>query len=563
MSEVFDPFTGTYRSKAESARVACLSATRMLTKAIKTSYGALGQDKMCISQTGDVLITNDGITILKNMLLNDPIADLIIELSKQQDIEIGDGTTTIVLLANALIEKGIELIEKGLHSSIIIAGYKQAYKESIALIRDRLSVNEYNLKNITKTTISSKLIEGDHFTNLILKAVLNTAQQTENNEYFITNTVDSNNLLNQNINILKKEGGSMYDSVCLDGYAINAQPVNKNMPKMMKNARVCLLDFDLSRIRMPLNVNIVCDNPDDLEKNRKEEIEIALKNVDKILKECDVILTTRNIDDFCIKPILEAGKMAIKRVPMKDMKILSDCLNIPILKDVNGFMNDDIFNDESLNVEQNAQGSNNKAVTILDNIEVKQLCHENYTVITKNGASFSTIILRGPNEQVIDEMERAVNDGICALRKVINTKKILPGGGAIEIALSIFLEKVARNISSKESISLLSFTECLHVIPKTLAINAGMCPNETISNLILKQIHLERNGHENPHFYGLNVLTGQIGDNMEQGIVEPAILKMRIIRAAVEVAISILRIDEIIKVPVKLPRERQDPCGGQ
>lgn len=668
MSETFDPFTGTYRQTSGSARSSAITSTRILTKAIKTSYGALGLDKMCISPTGDIIITNDGVTILKNIQLNDPIADLIIELSKQQDIEMGDGTTTVVLLANSLIEKGIELIEKGLHPSIIISGYKMAYKESVALIRDRLSTNanrldQVTLANITRTSISSKIIEGEHFTDLILQAVLRTTggslntnihktiennlnknipkvtsseNMSNNQENVIKSTsakniqkaIESENIpeskipeskISENfstpndlsssqntskvqkitsripitvpykhdessiINILKKEGRSMEESSFLNGYAINAQPVSKMMPRSMENVRICLIDYEMSRVRMPLNVNIICNNPDALEKNRKEEIDISVKRVKNLLKYCDVILSSRNIDDYCIKPIMNEGKIAIKRVPLDDLKTLSKCLNIPILKTApqktfEGSQNtSNIHSGKSKNNNNSLECCNlmngpseNESIdddfekslrddnftVLVDKIEVKQLSFENYTVITKNDSCFTSIILRGPNEQILEEMERAVNDGMSSLRKVLQFEQIIPGGGAIEIALSILLERISRNISKKESIAMLSFTECLQTIPKVLSLNSGLDPNEMVSKLILKQMKMEKEGSD-CFFYGLNVLTGKIENNIESGIVEPAIQKIRIIRAAVEVAIAILRIDEIIKVPKKTPKQRE------
>lgn len=527
MSETFDPYTGTFRQKGSSARSRAVTSARILTSAIKTSYGALGLDKMCISPAGDVTVTNDGATILKSMVLDDPISDLIVELSKQQDSEMGDGTTGVVLLAAALIEGGVQLIEKGLHPSIVVSGYKMAYKEAAALIRDKLSVENFNLDSIVKTTLASKVIDGEFFTKLIVDAVKNTEQKINGKSVFNS----------KKINILKKEGGSMKDSVAVRGYCINAQPVSRMMARSFDKPRICLLDFDLSKIRMPLNVNIVCTDPDQIEETRKAELDISLKRVEKILESVDVILTSRNIDDACLKPILDQNKIAIKRVPIDDLNVLSKALSLPIAK------TDEI---ETAQIEK---------------LEVQQLAHENFTIIHTNNTNLCSIILRGPNEQVLEEMHRSVHDGLCSLQKVLETKKVLPGGGALEIALSIFFEKIARSLPKKESAAILCFSECLHVIPKTLASNAGLDPNKVLGELFHCQMELESEGYENAHLFGLDVISGEIGNNIERGILEPAVQKMRALRAAVEVAIAIMRIDEIVKVPKAQTQPKSDPCG--
>lgn len=527
MSETFDPFTGTYRQQGSSARSRAVTSARMLTTAIKSSYGALGLDKMCISPAGDVTVTNDGATILKSMRLDDPIADLIVELSKQQDLEMGDGTTGVVLLASSLIEHGVKLIEKGMHPSVVVSGYKMAYREAAVLIRDKLSVEKFDIEAVVRTTLASKVIDGDFFTKLVVNAVKNTEK-----------VVNGKSVYNaEKINILKKEGGTMTDSVAIKGYCINAQPVSKLMPRSIESPRICLLDFDLAKVRMPINVNIVCEDPDQLEKNRKAEIDISLDRVKRVLESVDVILTSRNIDDTCIKPILDQNKIAIKRVPIDDLQVLSKALSLPIAK------TEDI------------------ETAIVDKLEVKQLAHENFTVISTKNANLCSVILRGANEQVLEEMHRSVHDGLCSLSKVLETKRVLPGGGALEIALSIFFEKIARSLSKKESAAILTFSECLHIIPKTLAMNAGLDANNVLAELYLTQVQSEKDGNENPHFFGLDVLTGEVGDNLRRGIIEPAVQKQRALRAAVEVAIAILRIDEIIKVPRALPKERRDACG--
>lgn len=529
MTEQFDPFTGTYRIKHAAARATARASIAALTNAIKSSYGALGLDKMCISTAGDVTVTNDGATILENIRTDDPLADLIVELSRLQDTEMGDGTTGVVLLASALIEKGFELIEKGLHPSVVVSGYKIAYREAAAHIRTNLSTDNVDMHAVVRTTLASKITNHEHFTDLVVNAVLNTERIINNKKLYDL----------KKINILKKEGGHMTDSIAVEGYCINAQPASKQMPCVLQNPRICLIDFDLVKIRMPLNVNIVVNDPDHLEENRKAEIALALERVKKILENADVILTSRNIDDICLKPVIEQNKIAIKRVPINDLETLSKTLNIPIAR------------------------TENVETILIKSIEVKSIAHENLTILKTedNKNSLSSIILRGPNEQVLEEMHRSVHDGLSTLVRLLHTPKVVPGGGALEIGLSIFFDSISRSLSKKESISILTFSECLHIIPKTLANNSGYDVNAIISDLITTQSKLAQAGNTSAFNYGIDVLTGEIDDNIKRGIVEPSVLKLRALRAAVEVAIAILRIDEIVKVPKVPPKPKRNQCG--
>ncbi|ELA47659.1 T-complex protein 1, alpha subunit [Vavraia culicis subsp. floridensis] len=527
MSETIDPFTGTTRTTAEAARNAVTKAVLTLTNAVKTSYGALGLDKMCIGTTGDVLITNDGATILTNMDVKDPIANLIIELSRQQDVEMGDGTTGVVLLASALIERGNELIKRGLHPSIVVSGYKMAFRESQRFIKEKLENKGVDINAVVDTTLSSKVVYSKHFNELTLRAV----KAVEHVDF-----LGKKKYKIQNINILKKEGGQMADSFAVEGYAINAQPCSKEMPTNMKKVKVALLDFDLGKVRLPLNVNIVVDDPDMLEKNRKNEISIALDRVNMILDSADVILSSRNIDDFCVKPIIERKKIGIKRVPMKDLKVLSKALNISISKT------------EEIEVAE------------IDEISVEQLAHENYTIF-KFGKNLSSIVLRGGNDTLLEEMERSVNDGLCAIKRTLECESVLAGGGAFECALSIFLEEYAFSLPGKEAAAIFTYSESLLVIPKTLAMNAGLDANQSLSELRAFQNNGNQEGMSECFDYGLDIRTGEIVNNIKRGIVEPGISKIRALRAATEVAISILRIDEVIKIPEAPKKQQRDMCG--
>ncbi|KAG0420758.1 T-complex protein 1 subunit alpha [Dictyocoela roeselum] len=529
--------TGNSRISGTSVRERNLKAVLAISNAIKSSFGALGLDKMCIDNTGDVTITNDGATILHMMNVEDPVAKILVDLARQQDVEVGDGTTGVVLLAASLIEEGIRLIGKGMHPSLVVSGFKMAYKECQRFIAKKLEIPTSRLGNdltpIIDTALCSKVVHSPHFLKLIYDAV----KHIERNRYGVPVYP-----INE-IQILKKEGNSMDESFWIKGYAINCIPACESMAKKVKNARIILIDFDLRKTKLPLGAQIVAENPDNLESMRLKESEIVINQVRKILSKANVILSTKGIDDICLKPIVEAGGIGVRRVKNEDLKNLSRILNIPILSslyDLDG--SEKVMNvgfAESVSVE-----------TIGDD--------ECIFVNTKQRAA--SIILRGANEELLMEMERNVHDALCVLKRTLESKTVLPGGGAFECALSIFLEEFASTISTKEQLAVYAFAKSLREIPKLLAANAGLDPNEMLAKLISYQTEGNLKHHKDCFEYGMDVNLGVIQNNIAKGIVEPSIIKNRGLRAATEAAMSILRIDEITFITPKLNKKRE-ACG--
>ncbi|KAG0441852.1 T-complex protein 1 subunit alpha [Dictyocoela muelleri] len=534
-----DITTGNSRISGLSVRERNLKAVLAVSNAIKSSFGALGLDKMCIDNTGDVTITNDGATILHMMNVDDPVARILVDLARQQDVEVGDGTTGVVLLAASLIEGGVKLINKGVHPSLVVSGFKMAYKECQRFINKKLEIPIARLGNdltpVINTTLSSKVIHSPHFIKLIYDAV----KQIECNRYgALYYPIEE-------IQILKKEGNSMDGSFLINGYAINCIPASESMLKKVKNPRIILIDFDLRKMKMPLGAQIVTENPDQLESMRLKESEVIVNQVKMILSKANVIFSSKGIDDICLKPIIEAGGIGVRRVKYEDLKNLSRILNIPILTTLSDLEGSDkiehVGSAESVTVE-----------TIGDD--------ECIFVNTKKRAA--SIILRGANEELLMEMERNVHDALCVLKRTLESKSVLPGGGAFECALSIFLEEFASTISTKEQLAIYTFAKSLREIPKLLASNAGLDPNEMLARLISFQSEGNAMRLKDCFEYGLDVNLGLVQNNIVKGIVEPSIIKIRALRAATEAAMSILRIDEITFIAPKVTKKKEECVEG-
>lgn len=491
---------------------------------IKTSYGPFGLDKMLISAAGDVNITNDGATILQNMVIDDSTAKILVDLATTQDKEVGDGTTGVVLFACSLIEKGYKMIQNGMHPSVVVNGYRLAYREAIQhvkkhLTRDVRNIDDKLLKNIILTSISSKLLkeESGLFCDIVIKA-MKSLNSTENDNKVVYDIYD--------INILKHPGGEIKDSLFVDGYGLNCYLASASMKKKIVNPKILCLDMSLQKYKLPLTAAIVINDPSKLEEIRYKEIEISKKVIEVIKKTgANLVLTTKGIDDLCTTLLSEAGICAIKRCKKSDLEIIAKYSGTRILNEVN--LDDKI---------------------VLGNgglFEMKQVGNDECGFIYGLKKNLGTIMLRGPNTQVLEELHRSLNDALNIVKRTLESKCVVPGGGAVEIALSTILETFSMSINSREHIAIFFYSEALLTIPKTLCINAGLDPNDLISKIIV----LQKTKSSEFYRYGIDVIKNEIGDNIEKGIIEPMMNKMKAIRTATEAAISILRINEVIEFP--------------
>ncbi|EOB14753.1 T-complex protein 1 subunit alpha [Nosema bombycis CQ1] len=503
---------------------------------IKSSFGPMGLDKMLVSATGDVNVTNDGATILQNMFIEDPAAKMLIDLATNQDKEVGDGTTSVVLMACGLIESGHKLIESGIHPSVVVSGFRMAFNESVHFIKNNIAKNIQNvddnlLKQIIKTCIASKILkdENDHFSEMVLKSI----RSIENKgKYEI-----------ENINILKHPGGSVSDSFYREAYAMNCYLASPEMNKITSKVKLLCLDMALQKYKLPLTAQIVVENPEEMEAIRMKEIEITKKLIKSIEKSgANVVLTSKGIDDLCTKLLVEAGIVAIKRCKINDLEIIAQQTGTMIYNNFYDDMLDDTIK-QGDDLGKAIKFNNDYHLGTAESLKMETIGNDECVFLYGIKKKMASLILRGPNSQVLEEMHRSLNDALNIVKRTLENKFIVPGGGAIEVALSSILETFALAVNSKEHISIFKFSEVLLNIPKILAINAGLDPNEIISKVLKSQKEL------NSYYIGFDATTGEVTNNLEKGIVEPMINKLKALRAATEAAISISRINEIIIMP--------------
>lgn len=492
---------------------------------VRSSFGPLGLDKMCVDSVGEVLITNDGATILKCVDVDNPASKIMIDLARQQDEEVGDGTTTVVLLAASLVEKGNQAISKGLHPSVLISGYKMAFKESVNFLKSNLQVetsklSQKTLNNIVATSISSKIIknESDHFCKIAIGAL--KAIEDDKQTYNI-----------KKISILKKQGGSMKDSFIVNGFALNCCLASDQMPRRIKNPKIVCLGFSIQKSKMHLGVNVVIDNPDMLESIRMKEINIMAEKVKKILSTgANLVLTSGTIDDVYVKQFVGSKAMAVKRVKEEDLEVIAQSIGTSVLSSLS-----DLDGNDSVSVLGSA-----------DSVFVEPVGDSELIFINGLKKRMASIVLRGANENLLDEMERSVHDALCSLKKAMESRTIVAGGGSVEAALSLHLDHFSNTICSKDQIGIQKFSEALLVIPKILAANSGLDANELIARMISL---MNKCNDSSAKTLGIDVIEGGIQDNIKLGIIEPAISKLKALRSATEAAIGLLRIDEVIRLP--------------
>ncbi|KAH9387276.1 T-complex protein 1 subunit alpha [Nematocida major] len=505
-----------------AAREKNLSAVLAIANTVRTSYGPHGLDKMIVSKIGDVSITNDGATILSSLQSTDSAARILIDLAVQQDEEVGDGTTSVVLLAAALIEHGIGLIEEGIHPTIVVSGYKTAFKHSVGFIRNTL---EKKLKNpgyadllkICESTISSKVIKCSSrlFSKIMVDAV-HAVRRTEADKT-VTYPIEE-------INVLKKQGKSMDESMFISGYAINCVPSSNLMPARVNKARIVCLDMDLQQMKMGLSVKISAETPDDLERIREKEITNSHEKIRKLLKAgANVIFTTKGISDGCSKLLIDAGALGIRRCKREDLERIAAITGTQIYASF-----EDVTGEEFAPLLGTA-----------DSVHIEVLGEEKCTIITTSKGVGASVILRGANEQILDEMERSIHDGLCALKRTLESRSVVVGGGAFEAALGVYISNFGLSFGSNEQVVIQKFGEALLRVPKTLIVNAALDANDLFAKLLAE--------HDKCNWeMGLDLDRGTVRNNFKEGVIEPLDTKLKALRAATEAAISILRIDEVI-----------------
>ncbi|KHG14315.1 T-complex 1 subunit alpha -like protein [Gossypium arboreum] len=519
------------RQSGQDVRTQNVMACQAVANIVKSSLGPVGLDKMLVDDIGDVTITNDGATILKMLEVEHPAAKVLVELAELQDREVGDGTTSVVIVAAEFLKRANDLVRNKIHPTSIISGFRLAMREACKYVEEKLAVKveklgKDSLVNCAKTSMSSKLIAGDSdfFANLVVEAVLAVK---------MTNARGEVRYPIKGINVLKAHGKSARDSYLLNGYALNTGRAAQGMPLRVSPAKIACLDFNLQKTKMQLGVQVLVTDPRELEKIRQREADMTKERIEKLLKAgANVVLTTKGIDDMALK----ARAIAVRRVRKEDMRHVAKATGATMVSTFADMEGEETF-DSSL-------------LGFADEVVEERIADDDVVMIkgTKSTSAVS-MILRGANDYMLDEMERALHDALSIVKRTLESNTVVAGGGAVEAALSVYLEYLATTLGSREQLAIAEFAEALLIIPKVLAVNAAKDATELVAKLRAYH-HTAQTKADKKHFsnMGLDLLNGTVRNNLEAGVIEPAMSKVKIIQFATEAAITILRIDDMIKL---------------
>lgn len=530
------------RQTGREVRAQNVLACNMIANYVKSSLGPVGLDKMLVDDVGEVTITNDGATILNLLDIKDPAAKVLVDNAQLQDREVGDGTTSVTLLAAELLKKGDALVKDKIHPNTVLAGYKLACKVALKWMRDNLTVpssdlGEKGLLAAAKTSMSSKIINDDSefFGNLCVQAA---------NSVRYSNGKGGHTYPIKAINVLKAHGKSQKETQYIEGYALNCTVGSQQMPKNVEKAKIAFLDFNLMKYKLKMGVHVIVNDPEKLQQIKQREADVTKERIHKILETgANVILTTGGIDDMNLKYFVDANVMAVRRVLKKDMKRIAKATGGTIVSSLATLEGDEAYEASNLGY--------------CDYVGQERVCDDELMLFKGlQKRSAASIIIRGANDFMCDEIERAVHDALCVIKRVGESKSVVPGGGCVEAALSIFLENYASTIATKEQVAIIEFAQALLVIPRTLAVNAAKDAAELVPYLRAYHDKAQKNPEKqgNLKWMGLDLYNGKIRDNHAAGVFEPTIIKSKSIKFATEAAITILRVDDKIKL---IPEQKE------
>jgi len=509
---------GATRTHGREAQRANIAAARAVAETLKTTLGPRGMDKMLVDSLGDVTITNDGATILDEMDVQHAAAKMLVEIAKAQDEEVGDGTTTVVVLAGELLKKAEELMVKNIHPTVIIDGYGKAL-EFCQKELEKLSLpvglqNEDLLKLIAQTSMHAKVVSAarDYLAELAVKAV---KQIVEERDGKLVADVDQ-------VQLIKKQGGSVMDTKLVQGIIVDKEVVHTGMPKRIENAKIALLDCPLEVEKTEIDAEIRISDPAQMKAFIEEEEKMLKGMVEKIKSVgANVVFCQKGIDDVAQHYLAKAGILAARRVKKSDMEKLARATGARIVTNIDDLTPNDLGYAEL--------------------VEERKIADEKLIFVEncKNPRSVA-ILIRGGLEKFVDEAERALKDALSSVARAIEWGRYVPGGGAIEVELAKRLREYAAKVGGKEQLAIEAFASALEAIPRTLAENGGHDPIDVM--MALRAEH-EKEGN---YYVGVDVYTGKPVDMLKMGVIEPLAVKATALKAATEAAAMILRIDDVI-----------------
>src|SRR2546430_5216725 len=508
---------GTQRSRGRDAQRSNIMAAQVLAETVRSTIGPRGMDKMMVGSIGDIVITNDGATIMKEMDVQNPAAKMLVEVAKTQDSEVGDGTTPAVVLAGELLSGAEGLLDRDVHPNVIIDGYRAAAEKAQEILDD-LGVSikpddDEELKRIALTSLNTKGIFGsqEHFADLAVEAVKDVMEKSGTK---ITADIDF-------IKVMKKHGKSLSDTELISGIVIDKEIAHSQMPRKVSDAKIALLNakLEIEKTEMDAKINI----------NRPEEMELFLQEEENLLKEmadqvvqsgANVLFTEKGADDEALSILAKKGILTVKNVSSGDMEKLAKATGGIIV----GTLKD-------LSTTNLGQAKIVEEVKIGDDKLV-------YVREAKNPKAV-TIVIRGGSEHVVDEAERSLHDALCVVRNALEDGKIVAGGGAPEAELSKRLKDYAIKVGGREQLAVTAFAEALESIPVAIAQNAGVNPIDILVDLKSKHNSLQN------IWFGVNTKTGKAADMLKMDVVEPLRVKTQVIKSAVEAVTMILRVDDV------------------
>ncbi len=509
---------GTGRTTGKEAQRNNIMAAKIIAETVKTSLGPLGMDKMLVSSFGDVAITNDGATIMKELDVQHPAAKMLVEVAKTQDNEVGDGTTTAVVLAGELLNKAENLLNQNIHPTVIIDGFKKASDKAQEVL-EKIAIpvdidDEKRLIEVATTSIETKGIEvaKEHFSKLTVKAVKQVAEEKDGK---IKADIDL-------IKVLKKHGKSLDETELVKGMVLDKEVAHPQMPKIVENAKIALLNAKLEIEKTEFNAKINIESPDQMKLFLDEEERMLKEMVDQIVKSgANVVFCEKGIDDVVLHFLAKNGILAVKSLSSGDMEKMVMATGGKIMA-----------SSKDLTADVLGKAKIVEEVKIGDDKLV-------YVRECKNPKAV-TIVIRGGTSHVIDEAERSLHDALCVVRNTIEDGKIVAGGGAPEAEVARQLRDYAVKVGGREQLAIEVFADAIEAIPLTLAENAGLDPIDIMVALRAK--------HENGDSatYGVDVFSGKIKDMLEMKVVEPLRVKQQVVKSATEAANMILKIDDLI-----------------